>query len=452
MQIHKPSNGAQVFIATTKGLVQIQSITQLANNDLASVMTIDRTVNTTGVSGAYAQFVDSAQGIIKRWFGGSAYRLNVSGAIDVGNSWQLGVFLAHGLAKINKLVEHGGDEIFIVTGAIDTENHLVMEVADLARKCLVAKTHIEKWQAKGITVHFLVPSDNFRQPLPDVKILLRPIASLDQLSTFLIADSANDSKNNYMSGELSDEAVTPRIVEASYETVEQRFDKCVHEADVSKDKRIFDSLKSDERALNTQKQYVLSKLSKSILGLATALALVIIALLYYKHVFNEPEQSQYEMYAHLSENRADCGFAAQHTVGKGELLLFNNIQTQQIRHVCNMQIATSLDIASIWLVSDNTQVTPLYPKHNVLINTDLPQIWEIPNFHNLTNSPNPQAKFLLLFTRLTDLADQQSLQYYLRNQQQDKYPKVSNLASNDISVWANKMGYKVFIVQQNFVN
>ena len=441
MQKHKSSNGAQVFIATTKGLVQIQSITALANSDLASVMTIDRTVNTTGVSGDYALFVDSTQGIIKRWFGGSAYRLNVSAAIDVGNSWQLGVFLAHGLANINKLVEHGGDEIFIVTGAIDTENHLVMGVADLSRKCLAAKTHIENWQAKGFNVHFLIPSDNFRQPLPDINVLLRPIASLEQLSTFLSTDDASNQQN--------DVALISEAIDTTYELAQQHADKSTPIHGAQKNKPVFDSTKADANVLNTQKHYALSKLSKGILGFATILALAIIALLYYKHLFNEPEHSQYRMYVNLSENKADCGFAAKHVIGEGELLIFNNIQAQQIRHVCSMQIATSLNIASVWLVSEDLQINALQPKHKTLSTTDLPQIWDIPN---VQNPPRAKSQLLLLFTHDTDLADQQNLQYYLRNQSQSTQLMMLNSYSNNILIWANKLGYKVYIVQQNFAH
>lgn len=176
---------AQVYIATTKSLVQVQTITALNDAQLSSVVTINKSVQTAGISMHYQAFVEKQLGIIQSTFGGNSYRMNVSSQIDIGNSWQLGAYIAHCLHASNTLVESDAQYVFIASGEINTLDKSVMMVSELTQKCLVAHSAIKQWQSEGKHIYFLVPSDNFRQPLPDVSVNLTPVASLAQLHTLL---------------------------------------------------------------------------------------------------------------------------------------------------------------------------------------------------------------------------------------------------------------------------
>ena len=93
------SPNTHVFIATTQGLVAIQDIEEIDDPDVMSVVCVNGTAQSLNISGAYHSFVKRGSGIIQQAFGGNAYRVDVSGNIDHGNSWQLGFYLAHHLKQ-----------------------------------------------------------------------------------------------------------------------------------------------------------------------------------------------------------------------------------------------------------------------------------------------------------------------------------------------------------------
>ena len=78
-----------IFIATTQGLVAIQNITPIDDEDISSVVSVNGTSTTANISGSYHNFVKKGVGIIHQMFGACSYRVDISARIDQGNSWQV---------------------------------------------------------------------------------------------------------------------------------------------------------------------------------------------------------------------------------------------------------------------------------------------------------------------------------------------------------------------------
>jgi hypothetical protein len=145
-----------VFIATTGGAVQVLQITP--ERAPQSMVCQNRTTNVLPVSSLYDQFVKPGSGIVEREFGpfdNASFRVDVSGPIDTGNSWQLGMFLAHalGAAPDHRLIEDiaAADEILWATGCVDY--HLnVTEVDHVAAKIRASAQQFQDWAGMGKTV------------------------------------------------------------------------------------------------------------------------------------------------------------------------------------------------------------------------------------------------------------------------------------------------------------
>ena len=204
---------AQVFIATTQGLVQVLSIDRINGTNIESAVTIDNTSKIAGISHFYHNFVVKPQGLIHDIFGGKAFRLNLSKDIDQGESWQLGVFLAHYLYE-NDCLSNGkntltkqttnDDIIYIATGRVDTLHYQVLSIDELAKKCLHANRHIAHWQSTNQQISFLAPTKNFRQPIPNSILKLTPVSHLSELFHLCT-----------LNGVLTEALVFPNAIEAS---------------------------------------------------------------------------------------------------------------------------------------------------------------------------------------------------------------------------------------------
>jgi hypothetical protein len=150
-----------VFVATTQGLVAIQRI-YAQDPDIRSVVSINGTASVSPISAAYYHFVKKGVGIIENDFGGSAYRVNIDGNIDQGNSWQLGFYLAHAAHSQNRLgdgIPQPGEQIICATGQINTSERTVLGVAQIPLKIHSAHRQIQDWP-KDISKYFLLPKAN----------------------------------------------------------------------------------------------------------------------------------------------------------------------------------------------------------------------------------------------------------------------------------------------------
>lgn len=152
-----------IFIATTQGLVAIQNITPIDDEDISSVVSVNGTSTTANISGSYHNFVKKGVGIIQQMFGACSYRVDISARIDQGNSWQVAIYLAH-LAQSKGLLGNGevsqGDTVICATGEVNTSNHQVLAVTEVALKFKLAQPQLEQWTALGAKVQFLLPQAN----------------------------------------------------------------------------------------------------------------------------------------------------------------------------------------------------------------------------------------------------------------------------------------------------
>lgn len=117
-------NKVKVYIATTEGPVQVERIVR--EPAPRSAVCLGRTTRVLPISQDYDAFVKAPSGIIERDFGPfepGAFRIDLSAPIDTGESWQLGVYVAHALAKHGRLAalhEHA-DQVIMLTGRLDCD-------------------------------------------------------------------------------------------------------------------------------------------------------------------------------------------------------------------------------------------------------------------------------------------------------------------------------------------
>ena len=87
-------NPFKVFIPTTRGVIRILSITR-EEPEIRSVLCIEGSFEALPVSGNYDQFVRRPTGVIEKLLGEGSYRTDLDGPVTQGDSWQLGILLAH---------------------------------------------------------------------------------------------------------------------------------------------------------------------------------------------------------------------------------------------------------------------------------------------------------------------------------------------------------------------
>ena len=83
-----------VVIPTTNNLVGISDITY-EDPLVSSVICENNNLEALPISPQYNSFVKSPTGIIEKITGHSSYRIDITGRIEQGDSWQLGVAIAH---------------------------------------------------------------------------------------------------------------------------------------------------------------------------------------------------------------------------------------------------------------------------------------------------------------------------------------------------------------------
>ena len=151
--------GIAVYIATTAGPVRIERITE-EHVPQSNIFVGRGYVPLLPISKYYDSFV-SVGGPVARAFGpfnASSFRLDISDPIDTGNSWELGVFVAHGLAKAAQLAGTGEpvDGIILVTGRVDSDFN-VGAVGHIEKKALAASECFEKKAGNKNPVTFFIP-------------------------------------------------------------------------------------------------------------------------------------------------------------------------------------------------------------------------------------------------------------------------------------------------------
>ena len=97
-------NPFKVFIPTTRGVIRILSITR-EEPEIRSVLCIEGSFEALPVSGNYDQFVRRPTGVIEKLLGEGSYRTDLDGPVTQGDSWQLGILLAHILDTAGRFLD-----------------------------------------------------------------------------------------------------------------------------------------------------------------------------------------------------------------------------------------------------------------------------------------------------------------------------------------------------------
>ena len=153
----------RVFIGTTEGAAQVQSITE-EEAGVQSVICLNGRAVALPVSAEYDSFVRRPTGLIEAAYGHAAYRVDVSLPIEEGRSWQLGVLAAHALNATHKLAtsDAPAGRVIWLTGEVD--RHLrVHSVAHLSEKLRRASPLVAACEASGLPITFYVPQANFAE-------------------------------------------------------------------------------------------------------------------------------------------------------------------------------------------------------------------------------------------------------------------------------------------------
>ena len=189
-----------IFIATTQGLVAIQNITPIDDEDISSVISVNGTSTTANISASYHNFVKKGVGIIHQMFGACSYRVDISARIDQGNSWQVAMYLAH-LAQSKGLLGNGevsqGDTVICATGEVNTSNHQVLTVNEVPCKLKLAQPQLKEWIRLGAKVTFLVPQANQHDVKQADYITL--VSSLEQAAAALPISHAKSQSSAHPS-------------------------------------------------------------------------------------------------------------------------------------------------------------------------------------------------------------------------------------------------------------
>lgn len=184
---------ARVLIPTTTGPVEVLRLTEEDAAIDRSVACVDGTTETADIDRAYHAFVTSPTGIIERLYGHRCYRLDVSGRIDAGSSWQLGVLVAHALHAAGRLAREGepADFVILATGAVRAVDLTVREVTYVSKKIELGLDALKVERGSG-TLLVVVPAANLSDVNNDLRsrmlaagITITGVDQLDDLAAQL---------------------------------------------------------------------------------------------------------------------------------------------------------------------------------------------------------------------------------------------------------------------------
>src|ERR1700742_2849030 len=161
----------RVLIATTNGPVEVLLLTEEDAAVGRCVACIGGPTETADIAAAYHAFVVRPTGVIEGRFGHSCYRLDVSGRIDAGSSWQLGVLAAHALLAAGRLAQENdvADGILWVTGSVRPVDLTVGAVSHVPEKLENSRDRLRQELEAGRPVLLAVPAANLAELSPSCR-------------------------------------------------------------------------------------------------------------------------------------------------------------------------------------------------------------------------------------------------------------------------------------------
>jgi formylglycine-generating enzyme required for sulfatase activity len=180
-----------IVIPTLQGLSHVQDIIK-EDPDVRSVICLNGTAQSLPISQAYYDFVKKGQGLIAKEFGHEAWRIDLSEPVEMGNSWQLAIYLTHYFYSKNLLGSgepKPGDVVIWASGAVKV-NRDVAPVEGIERKLAQSLNALQQFQAQQIPVlvvmceanHALIELPDFAQ-----RVVLNSCADMNSLMSALAA-------------------------------------------------------------------------------------------------------------------------------------------------------------------------------------------------------------------------------------------------------------------------
>lgn len=434
-----------VFIATSKGLVAIQSITELQDVELQSVITINGSTDLATISSSYHRFIQKSTGVIQSEFGGHSFRANISRNIDQGSSWQLPFYLAHfiqanvtpqapyidqtnpetaqlgaGVVQLGQGIPKAGDVVLIATGQINTSTGAIEAVNYVPDKCITASPQIKLWMKKGILVEFFVPANNLHtkdisqgkgdqlkasslhfntstpQILPAVDCAIYPVIDINQLKEHVEQLLPSPMVRNHDQSACAVKLVAPAI--------------CSNPLNEN-------SSDSDKAASNSS---ILSK--KALILLLTIVPvffIITIATMYW--ALNANAGYTDTRFISTIKSGLHCDGNALKKVSKIAQQYVSRIPAVAFNDACSLTLITAKKTPQVWLVADSKTLIEL---SSVVIDDE--SHWAIP----LPKQQYADREYVLIVTnQYLDLADLAACKSYLSRLEKTQKPSVEILAS-----------------------
>ena len=447
------SLNVHVFIATSKGLVAIQSITDLQDSALQSVITISGSTDLATISPSYHRFVQKSTGLIQSEFGVASFRANISRNIDVGSSWQLPFYLAHFIqahATLNSTqsaqlqhetvhLGHGspspGDVVLIATGQINTSSGQIEAVSHVPEKCITASAQIKLWMKKGILVEFFVPAGGAKTSdwqqkiiveeaavfehvqvvqhalLPEVDCAIYSVIDTLQLKEHVALLLPSNTAQNSTSLLLNTEATLADPAVSLKRASDER----------TKTNEIAPGLSSTVtlRTLFATKLSVveLRAVSIAITSIIIAAGIVIAATYAILNMNSVYSQTRFVT---TTKSGLHCDANAVEQLTNVAQQYVSRILPARLSHICSMTLITAQKIPQVWLVADSKTLIELSA---ITIDNELH--WTVP----LPQQQQVDREYILIVTeRSLDLADLSAFKSYLSQLERAQKPSVEILA------------------------
>lgn len=419
-----------IFIATTQGLVAIRGIQHRQGASLASFVTIAGSSKVAAITTRYRQFVNKNTSPLPGYFEHDSYHMVIERDIHQGESWQLACALAHLLYKHNKLGRGDvspGDRVIIATGEVDAVSANVSLISHLAQKCLHAQKQIGEWQSQHCRLSFLVPEDNYRQPLPDIGFILTPVARVSAAESILVAQGlipqsvTIEAKGYYRDSKA---AQGSRFVKATFISLLQRFPTVSRPPD----KPIVNTL-SNKAQLN-------SRSTIRIVLLMVALLTVWAGV----EIFKAATQTPSIVYQYDIQTFDTCD-DQQQIQSNFAYSDITQLESLYLRQLCGMQIGfehVESPPKTIWLIADSYARVSL---RQISSRDDDLSLWDIPL---PTWQEESRSYVLMLFDTVLDASDEQSLEDYLSTLHSQEQP----IELEALSLWSSKQDLPAQFISQ----
>lgn len=171
------------WIATTEGSVEITAISE-ETPGLPSVLCLSDSFQALPLSKAYHEFVRAPTGIIEKLTGKGAFRTDISAPIAQGQSWHLGMCIAH-LSWGSRPQNRSFDHIW-ATGAINPALEIV-PVRHIAEKWARSGELITHARLAGEKIDVFLHPENAKE-LPDTDrdmVRIHPVTHIRDLEKIL---------------------------------------------------------------------------------------------------------------------------------------------------------------------------------------------------------------------------------------------------------------------------